>query len=324
MHMEKHWEDIGFIPDRSTTIGEDVELDVDVQIGQDNIKNSVKCGPDLTQRYTAININGFSADVVITEIHKIFLDHGLPTSVTHDKLLRKEKTSRITVENLGPADCLRLMENMHGKKFLGKKIFITPIVSASPSKSTPGSGSRNTSLSAAPPAAPSGPTPPSSGAAHLEPPNPPPPPPPQLPTGSSSQTPTQLKLRSKKNQTPTTITVSSSPVGIEKPVAAVESSAYASSSGSGTDTDSEIGEVPENPVSPNILAKIGQLGQGYTPATFKKPVFSEKRKAEESPDKVDVTSLTKAEMKTLKKKNKRLKKQKHKEAERSILNSYGK
>ena len=321
IHMERHWEEVGFIPDRGTINGEDIELDVDVQIGKDNIQNVVKSGPDFTQRYTAININGFSAEVQIPEIHKIFLEHGLPTSVTHDQLLRKEKTSRITVENLGPADCLRIMENMHGKKFLGKKIFITPIVAASPSKLATATAvkSGSSSLSATSTVSTSSLTPPYSGAAHQGPPPPPPPPPPPLPTSSAGVRPPQLKLKTSKSLAPTTVRVSSSPVVIIEPVTAVEISANVSSSESGTENDSEAGEFARNPVSPNILAKIGQLGQGYTPGSFRKPLLSEKRKAEESPEKVDEKSLTKAEIKILRKKNKRLKKQKHKETEKNIL-----
>ena len=51
-YMEEHWKQVGFSPDTRTTNGDDVDLDVDVQIGRDNFKDVVKSGPDLTQRYS--------------------------------------------------------------------------------------------------------------------------------------------------------------------------------------------------------------------------------------------------------------------------------
>ena len=41
----------------------------------------------------------------------------------------------MTVNNLEPANCLALMEKMHAKKVLGRKIFVTSVVSGSPAKS---------------------------------------------------------------------------------------------------------------------------------------------------------------------------------------------
>ena len=43
---------------------------------------------------------------------------------------------RLTLKNLDPEQCISIMENMHGKKFLGKKVFVTSVVANSPIKST--------------------------------------------------------------------------------------------------------------------------------------------------------------------------------------------
>ena len=88
LHMENHWKEIGFIPDKGTATGDDVELDIDVQIGKTKVPEVEHQGPDLKHRYTAISIKGFSGEQDILEIRDILLEHGLPTSVTSDKLVR--------------------------------------------------------------------------------------------------------------------------------------------------------------------------------------------------------------------------------------------
>ena len=56
---------------------------------------------------------------------------------------------------------------------------------------------------------------------------------------------------------------------------------------------------------------------------YRKNSLSEKRKAVESPDKNENSALTKSEMRTLRKKQKKLKKMEHKESEKKLLNSNG-
>ena len=49
---------------------------------------------------------------------------------------RNEANRALTLKNLDPEQCISIMENMHGKKFLGKNVFVTSVVANSPIKST--------------------------------------------------------------------------------------------------------------------------------------------------------------------------------------------
>ena len=112
--------------EKAQALGDDLELDIGVQIGKDSIQKVIQSGPNLTQRYTSIMINGFSAEQELTEIHTVLASHGLPVTVSSEDIIRNERSSKLTVENFSSADCLTLMENMHGRKFLGRKVFIIP------------------------------------------------------------------------------------------------------------------------------------------------------------------------------------------------------
>ena len=132
--MEKHWEDIGFIPDTNSEQVEE-EDDPDIQIGKDNIEKAIAQGPNLTHRYSSILVSGFDVDQNLAVVHELLLGQGLPQSIKCEHLLQNKRSGKLFIENLSPTDCLSMMENMHGKKFLGKKVYVTSIVSESPLKS---------------------------------------------------------------------------------------------------------------------------------------------------------------------------------------------
>ena len=48
-----------------------------------------------------------------------------------------KKTGALTLTNLEPEHCLAIMEHMHTKKFLGRKVFVTSVVNSSPTKPLP-------------------------------------------------------------------------------------------------------------------------------------------------------------------------------------------
>ena len=79
-------------------------------------------------------ISGFLVSSGIEDIHQILLTQGLPDRTEVGGLLRNEKTGRISIENLSPEECLLLMEKMHGRSFLERKVFVTSVVGASPKK----------------------------------------------------------------------------------------------------------------------------------------------------------------------------------------------
>ena len=82
-------------------------------------------------------ISGFQADTNIESVHKVLSDNGLPDSKTVSDLSRNDKNGKITIAELSPENCLLLIEKLHGKSFLDKKVFVTSIVSASPQKHAP-------------------------------------------------------------------------------------------------------------------------------------------------------------------------------------------
>ena len=64
-------------------------------------------------------------------------ENGTSLDLKNDSVTRNDKTGVITISNLVPEQCLEIMEKMHAKKFLGRKIFVTSVVASSPSKSKP-------------------------------------------------------------------------------------------------------------------------------------------------------------------------------------------
>ena len=64
-----------------------------------------------------------------------------------------KKTGVITLSSLEPVHCLTIMENMHTKKFLSRKIFVTSVVPSSPlkSQSSVGDGACSSVGQSAPP-----------------------------------------------------------------------------------------------------------------------------------------------------------------------------
>ena len=233
-------------------------------------------------------ISGFSIEQNLTEIHQLLLEQGLPDSVKSDDIIVNQRSGKLTIEDLEPADCLTMMEKLHGRKFLGMKIFVTSVVSASPSKSS---------------------SPPTVAVPSI----PAPPPPPTwstLPTAS-------LKLKLTRNLTPTIPKLSMAPVVIIEPSKDISDLADCSGT-SGSDSDSDTDPRPKP--SPRMKEKIDLFDKpGHVKNTKSE---SEKRKAIESPEKyetdLDTTKLSKSELKSLKKKQKRLKKLEHREAERNI------
>ena len=261
-----HWKQVGFSPDTRTTNEDDIDLDVDVQIGRDNFKDVVKSGPDLTQRYSAIMISGFRADQELTDIHQLMIEQGLPDSVECTDIAKNEKSGKLTIENLGPAVCLAMMENMHGKNFLGRKVFLTPIVSASPEKaSATSSSSSDTPI------------------------------PPEPPSFSSIPS-INLKLRTTRNLRPATTKFSLVPVVIVEPPEDIPDLASSSVSDSDSDSDSEL-----PPVSPGIQEKIDQLRK-YSLSEKRKAIDSPDKTETDMLSKTEIKMLKK-ERKRLKKQN---------------------
>ena len=129
VHMEDHWKNIGYTPDTNTGSEVEEDLEVNIQIGKHG-----NMGPDLTLRYNSVLINGFLPGTDLNEIYQVLITQGLPPEILVTGLSRIEKAGKVTIENLAPETCLMMMEKMHGRVFLNRKVFVTSVVSASPKK----------------------------------------------------------------------------------------------------------------------------------------------------------------------------------------------
>ena len=73
--MKDHWQLIGYAPDSGADLEDDVDLDVDVQVGRNAISVEI-IGPDLRHRYNSLTISGFKAEHDFEEVYRTLLDCG--------------------------------------------------------------------------------------------------------------------------------------------------------------------------------------------------------------------------------------------------------
>ena len=81
-------------------------------------------------------LKGFLPDTPTEDILKEIPENGLPSEYMSDFVSRNDKTGAVTLSNLESDQCLVIMESMHAKKFLGRKILVTSVVPNSPAKTS--------------------------------------------------------------------------------------------------------------------------------------------------------------------------------------------
>ena len=91
----------------------------------------------MKSKYKSVIIKGFQSETSLDNALQVISENGLPAEFDKNFVNRNEKTGVLTITNLTPDQCLELMEKMHAKKFLGKKIFVTSVVDGSPVKPPP-------------------------------------------------------------------------------------------------------------------------------------------------------------------------------------------
>ena len=135
-HMAAHWNRIGFRPDTEASSEVDDLPEVDIQVGQ--VRKERPAIPDnrLCSKYRSVILKGFLPATPIEEILKEIPENCLPSEHLSDCVSRNEKTGAITLSNLESDQCLIIMESMHTKKFLGRKVFVTSVVPRSPEKTS--------------------------------------------------------------------------------------------------------------------------------------------------------------------------------------------
>ena len=138
-HMAAHWTKIGYKPDAEADHEVDEVPELEVQVGQTKKDVQVSSeGSKLTAKYRSVIVKGFSPKMSMDTVFQTLLEHGLPSNYDKNSLNKNETTGVLTLSDLVPDQCLAIIEKMHGKKFFGKKIFVTSVVSNSPVKqSTP-------------------------------------------------------------------------------------------------------------------------------------------------------------------------------------------
>ena len=135
VHMEEHWEKVGYKPDASTSdLSEADELDVQVGRKDPEPAPPDSLRPDYTSRYSSVLINGFSKSASEKEVYDILLEGGLPASYHIQNIQKSDKNGQLRIENLEPSVCLSLSSHIHGKQFFSRKVFVTSIVEKTPEK----------------------------------------------------------------------------------------------------------------------------------------------------------------------------------------------
>ena len=147
-HMEAHWQKIGFKPETEADSEVDILPEVDIQVGHTRKEKPVLPESKFQNRYKSVIVKGFLPDTSLDDALKVICEKGFLSDIDRDSVIRNEKSGVFTISNLVPDQCLSVMENMHAKKFLGRKIFVTSIVENSPKKTSPGTTETTSGTSA--------------------------------------------------------------------------------------------------------------------------------------------------------------------------------
>ena len=149
--MRSYWEEIGYVPDNSDLgeveeSGEEVE---EVQLGHLPRPNFEIPSSQFTERYSEVKIDGFKTSQKINDIYNVLLENGLPETIMCEDLLRNTRKGDIYVSGLTPDICLTL-QKLSNQEFLGRKVWITPLVPMTPPKSPPSNHSSTEQVPATP------------------------------------------------------------------------------------------------------------------------------------------------------------------------------
>ena len=130
--MVSHWNKIGYKPETDSLNDVDEQLDVEIQVGKKEKETHVISENNLTNKYRSVIVKGFTPDTPLENITAELFKNGLPASYNSQEILKNDKSGSLTLANLEPEQCLTIMELMHAKRFLGKKIYVTSVVTTYP------------------------------------------------------------------------------------------------------------------------------------------------------------------------------------------------
>ena len=140
-HMKKHWDNIGYQPDNNS-MNEVDQVELEVQVGGKSKSKEPFLIPEsiLASKYNAVIIKGFKAETPLKNILQLLSQAGFLKEFKEEFIVRNENTGNLTLSNLKPEECILMMESMHGKRFLGRQVFLSSVVDQSPVKAAPGKG----------------------------------------------------------------------------------------------------------------------------------------------------------------------------------------
>ena len=133
-YMTQHWAKVGYRPESDFLNGVDEIPELEIQVGNDKKENLLLSENNLSKKYRSVIVKGFLPETSIDTVTEELFRSGLPTGHKVDDILKNEKTGILTVTNLEPEQCLEIMEQMHAKRFLWRKIYVTSVVPYSPTK----------------------------------------------------------------------------------------------------------------------------------------------------------------------------------------------
>ena len=132
-HMLGHWNKIGYKPEAAALDGVDDLPEPEIQVGKTKKDLTVISENKLASKYRSVIVKGFASEQSLETVTQELAKCGLPTQI----IQKNEKSGSLTLSSLEPEQCLTIMDMMHGRKFLGRKIFVTFVVASSPTKPQP-------------------------------------------------------------------------------------------------------------------------------------------------------------------------------------------
>ena len=127
----KLWQDIGYVP------GDEVEMAaIHDDFGDYSEPPSTEFTPTKSlsnpDRYNGVSIRQFPKDTDTGEIIELLIQSGLPETLKESVVVRAN--GLVSVNDLDNKICLELIDNIHGNKFFGRKLFCNGVIPLTPEK----------------------------------------------------------------------------------------------------------------------------------------------------------------------------------------------
>ena len=130
-YIWKLWQDIGYVP------GDEVEMAaIYDDFGDYSEPPSTEFTPTKSlsdpDRYNGVSIRQFPKDTDTGEIMELLIQSGLPETLKESVVVRSN--GLVSINDLDNKICLELIDNIHGNKFFGRKLFCNGVIPLTPEK----------------------------------------------------------------------------------------------------------------------------------------------------------------------------------------------